>query len=849
VAGPPRPGAARLTVTSDSTGIGRAEMLVDDTVSAAAIGIATDADPPGRARAVVVGGGIIGTAVALHLAELGWTDTVLVERSRLSAGTTWHPAGLLAGVRATHPLTEMASYSNEAYASLAERSGIENGFNRRGCITVARTPERMTELRYTLDMARHHGIEAHEVDPAAIAAVNPLLDVDGLVGGVLTPGDGTVNPGASTLALAKLAHDRGVTIVEGAAVTELELTDGRIGAVHVAGGRIECEATVLCTGLWTWRLARSVGVPAALYAAEHMWVMSSPLATPVESLPYVRDLDGHFYVRGYRDRLITGAFEPDGKPRGPDSIPDDFAFGEFEPDREHFELPLGKARERLPALRELEIDRWLSAPETFTPDAMPLLGEAAEVPGLFFAAGLNSQGILLGPGVGRAVAQWVVDGAPGFDSAAMDVRRFAPQQAGLGYLHERTRETLGLLYAMHWPFLQPETSRGTRRTPLHERTAAAGACFGELCGWERPNFYGEPGSPPRQDYGWGKPTWFDRTAAEHEAVREAVAVFDLSSFGKLLVGGPGALAAVQRTFTADLDVEVGKVTYTAMLNAAGGIEVDLTVTRMSSDEFLIVAPTVTQRSVLGRLRQEVDAEVVDVTSGYATLAVMGPQSRRLLERLTDAGLDNEAFPYQAGRKISIGPYEVIALRVSFVGELGWELYVPSDGAVGAFDLIAAAGADLGLRPAGYYALDTLRIEKGFRHWGADIGPADNPLETGIGFTVDWGKDFVGKGALERVRAEPLQRRMAHLLLADPEPMLYHGEPVLSGGEVVGKVTSGAYANTLGAAAALAMLEIPELDAEKLATTELEVLVAGRPFDVSRASFAPLYDPRGERMRM
>jgi 4-methylaminobutanoate oxidase (formaldehyde-forming) len=841
-----------VTKSTNLRGPAGDERLLDDELSGAGIAI-TSSEAPERARAVVIGGGIIGVSLALHLARAGWTDTVLLERDRLSCGTTWHPAGLLASIRATHALTEIATYSTEAYAVLQAQTGIANAFNRRGCLTLARTEERMTELRYAVDMGAHHDIEAHLVSPPEIAELNPLLDTDGLIGGVMMPDDGTINPGASTLALAKLASEAGVTIIEGAAVDAIEVRNGIVRSVGFGEGRIECETAAVCAGLWSWRMARSVGVAAAQHAAEHMWVMSEPVGEPVGDLPYVRDLDGHFYVRGYQDRLVVGAFEPDGKPRSPDSIPDDFSFAEFEPDREHFALPLGKARERVPELRRLGIERWLNGPEAFTPDANPLLGESAEVAGLFFATGLNSQGILLGPGVGRAVAQWMVDGEPAFDSAPFDVRRFSPQQATLPYLRERTRETLGRLYAMHWPFLQPETARGARRTPLHERTADAGACFGELCGWERPNWYADEGSDPVQQYSYGRQNWFERVGCEHRAAREAVAIFDLSSFGKTLVSGRGAQAALQTIFSTDVDTEIGRVHYTTMLNFKGGIEVDLTITRLARDSFMIVAPTVTQHAVLHWLRWHVGqadhATVVDATAGYATLAVMGPRSRELISRLTDSALDNDAFPYQSAAPITVGTSEALALRVSFVGELGWELYVPSDSAVRVFDDLRREGADLGLELAGYYALDGLRIEKGYPHWGADIGPSDTPAQAGIGFTVDWNKPyFIGRAALEQARGKTLTRRLVHLVLEDPEPLVYHGETILRDGEVVGRVTSGAYAHTLGASAMIGMLEHSEgVDKGFVDSGTFQVVITGKAYE-ARATLAPLYDPAGERLR-
>ena len=828
------------------------ERLLDDGIAAASVLAGTDAAVPDRARVVVIGGGMIGAAVAYHLARLGETDVVLLERGRVSCGTTWHPAGLLAGVRASHALTEIARASLAVHARLGAESGIPNGFNRRGSLALARRPERLTELRYSAAMGRHHGVEHALLTPAEVADHHPLVDPAGLAGGLLFPGDGTTNPGASALGLVKVAHERGVRVLEGVEVEGIDVREGRVRAVRTSRGTVETEVAVLCAGLWTGELARGCGVPLALHAAEHVWMCTEPLDAPVWELPFVRDLDGHVYVRGYRDRLLVGAFEPDGKPRAHASIPRGFAFGEFEPDLDHVAEPLARARECVPVLRRLAIERHLNAPESFTPDNLPLVGETPEVENLFVAAGMNSQGILLGPGLGEAVAEWIVAGGPTQDLGDLAPGRFARAQATSGYLFERTRESLGRLYAMHWPHLQPATARGLRRTPLHHRLAAAGACFGEAAGWERANWYGEPGSAPRYEYSYERPPWFDRVAAEHRAAREGVALFDLSSFAKLELAGAGALAAVQRVLAADLDVPVGKVVYTTMLNSRGGIETDLTATRLADDRFLLVAPAITQRRVhrwLLRHAAAPDAVVTDLTAGLATLAVMGPRSRELLGRLTDADLTSAAFPFGTAQPVELGWGEALAVRVSFVGELGWELYVPAESAETIHALLLEAGGDLGLRHAGYHALDSLRLEKGYRHWPHDIGPADTPLDGGLGFTVAWEKgDFVGRTALLAARAAPRRRRLVHLALEAPEPLLHGGESVLRDGRVVGRVTSGAYGHHLGRAVALAALEAPDgPDDDDLAAGGFLVDVAGTACPAT-ISLRPPFDPANERLR-
>ena len=826
------------------------ERLRDATLTATAFDHRAAEAPPARARAVVVGGGIIGASVALHLARLGWTDTVVIERSRVSSGTSWHAAGLMTRARGTHVQTELASYSRDFYQGLAALSGMDIGYYPNGSLSVARTSERLTELRYALSMARHHGLPARELSREEIAAVSPLLAVGDLAGGVLFEEDATVNPGWAAFATAKAAADLGVRIVEGVRVTGFRLERGRVTAVETDHGPVVCEVAVIAAGLWSRDLGLLAGARLPLHAAEHYWAQTEPVEGATRDLPIIRDLDGSIYIRHYLGGLLVGAFEPDGRPRTTASIPADFAFGEFEPDLEHFERPLSQARVRMPALAEARFAHYLCAPESFTPDGNFLLGETAEVAGLFVAAGMNSQGIILGPGAGRALAEWIETGAPGVDAAELDVRRFSPAQANAGYLYERTQESLGRLYAMHWPFLQPGTARGLRRVPLYERLAAAGACFGEAAGWERANWYAPPGSRPEYEYSFGRQNWFDAVASEHRAARDGVALFDLSSFAKLRVDGPEALATVQRVFTADLDKPPGSIVYTSMLNARGGVELDGTVTRLGEDAFMLVTSAVAQTRAFHWLRRhgEPAAVVSDVTSSLGVLSVMGPRSRELLAGLTEADLSEDAFPFARAQEVDIGWATVLALRVSFAGELGWELYVPIESLPVLYDRLVTAGEEFGLRHAGYHALDGLRAEKGYVHWGADAGPADTPSEAGLSFTVAMDKPggFIGREAL--LAAGPPRRRLVHLLLADPEPLLFHGESVLHGGRLVGRVTSGAYGHTLGAAVGFAALETePAAVAEILAGGDVEIEIAGRRVP-ARLSGRPFYDPDGRRLR-
>jgi 4-methylaminobutanoate oxidase (formaldehyde-forming) len=826
------------------------ERLRDATLTATDFDPRAAEAPPARARAVVVGGGIIGASVAYHLARLGWTDTVVLERSRVSSGTTWHAAGLMTRTRGTHIQTELAGYSRDFYRELAALSGVDVGYYPNGSLSVARTGERLTELRYALTMARHHDLPARELTAEEIAAVSPLLAVGDLAGGVLFEDDATVSPGWAAYATAKAAFDLGVRVAEGVRVTGFRLDGGRVVAVETDRGAVECEIAVIAAGLWSRDLGLLAGARLALHPAEHYWAQTEPVDGATRDLPIVRDLDGSIYVRHYRGGLLVGAFEPDGRPRTTSSIPPDFAFGEFEPDLEHFARPLAQARVRVPALGEARFAHYLCAPESFTPDGNFLLGETAEVAGLFVAAGMNSQGIILGPGAGRALAEWIDADAPTVDVSDLDVRRFSPAQGNASYLYARTRESLGRLYAMHWPFLQPDTARGLRRVPLHGRLAAAGACFGEAAGWERPNWYAPPGERPEYAYSYGRQNWFGAVADEHRAAREGVALFDLSSFAKLRVDGPEALPTVQRICTADLDRPPGSVVYTAMLNVLGGVELDATVTRLAGDAFLVVTSAAAQHKAFHWLRRRAGAGAVvsDVTSGLGVLSVTGPRSRDLLAGLTDADLSAAAFPFARAREIDVGWATVLALRVSFTGELGWELYAPVESLSVLYDQLLGAGAEHGLRHAGYHALDGLRAEKGFVHWGADAGPADTPSEAGLGAVVapDKPGGFIGREALQA--AGPPRRRLVPILLADPGPLLYHGESVLLDGRIVGRVTSGAYGHTLGAAVGLAAVagEPGEVD-DIVARGAVEVEIAGEraPAQLSARAF---YDPDGLRLR-
>jgi heterotetrameric sarcosine oxidase gamma subunit len=824
------------------------ERMLDDSITATSFDPgAGDGSLPDGARVVIVGGGVLGSSVAYHLVHLGVTDVLVLERHRVASGTSWHAAGLVARVRASHPMTELAGYGVDLYRRLGEETGVDVHFRPTGSLTLAEHDERLTELRYTAAIARHHGVDAHLLAPDEVRDVWPLLSTEGLVGALLQPGDGTVNPGHAALALAKGAHDRGAAIREGVRVDGLVLDGRRVTGVRTATGTIQAEAVVLACGLWTRDLAATAGVPVPLHAAEHVHVSTEPIQGVHDLLPLVRGLDGHFYARHHAGGLMVGAFEPNGRPLATDALPDDRAFGELGPDWQHFAPTRTNAERRIPSLRDAPFTRYLRAPESFTPDVSFCLGETAEITGLYVAAGFNSQGIIYAPGAGRALASWIVEGAPAFDASEVDVRRFASSQANGRYLYERTKEALGRLYAMHWPHLQPATARGVRRSSLYERLREAGACFGELTQWERPMWFAPRGVEPADAYSFGRQRWFPFAAEEHRAAREAVALFDLSSLAKVEVSGPEALALLRRVCTNDVDVPIGRLRYTLMLNERGGIENDGTVTRLDQDRFLVITPTATQhrtREWLRRYGEGMRASIADVTSARATIAVMGPRSRELLRRLTSADLSNEGFPFFSARRIQVGSAPALAIRASFVGELGWELYVPVEFAVHVFDRLRGVGGDLGLRLAGAHALDSLRIEKAFVHVGHDVGPTDDPSSSGLGHVVRAVGGFVGADAARAAAGRPPARRLVTVSLDDPQPVLFHGESVIAEDRIVGTVMSAAYAHTVGASAGLAWVDASIVEDGRAAAA---VDVAGTPV-VATIRTRPLHDPAGSRMR-
>ena len=807
-----------------------------------------------RFRVVVIGGGIAGCSVAYHLARLGWTDVVVLERDRLACGTTWHAAGLVARLRATHALTVLAQYSNELYAALEAETGQATGYKANGGLVVARTAERMVELRRLASAARCFGVDAEVVGPAEAGALWPPMHTGDLAGGLWFPRNAQANPYDTTMALAKGARRLGVRIREGSPVVGIRAHDDAVVAIETPESEIGCETLVICAGMWSRSVGALCGVSFPLHAVEHMYIVTGAVEGVTPTLPTLGDPDGMIYFKEEVGGLVMGCFERNAKPWGMDGIPDDFSFALLDADWDHFLPHAESGMVRVPALGNSDIKQFYNGPESFTPDNQYLLGRAPELRNVFVAAGFNSVGITSAGGAGKALAEWIVEGEPTVDLSAVDIRRFGRFHSNPTYLRERTAESLGLLYAMHWPFRQLSTARPLRRSSLHQRMADAGASFGELFGWERPNWFAPEGVSREYEYSYGRQNWFPYSAEEHRAVRQAVGLFDQSSLAKFLMQGRDSEAVLQRLCANDVGVPVGRTVYTAMLNRHGGIECDLTVTRIGDDRFLIVTGVQSATRDFDWIRRHTDSDaqawLTDVTSGFAVLGVMGPESRGLLERASAADLSNGAFPFGTSREIGIGYAKVRATRITYVGELGWELYVPTDMAVTVYDALLATAGDAGLRHAGFHALNSLRMEKGYRHWGDDISTHDSPIEAGLAAAVAFDKEvpFMGRDALLRQRDEGIARRLVLFRLVDPEPLMHGDEPIWRDGKMAGAVTSAAYGHTIGVSVGLGYIELgPNSVQDVVAAGGFEIEIAGERFPAV-ASLRPFHDPDGIRVR-
>ena len=808
-----------------------------------------------KAKVIIIGGGVIGCSVAYHLSKLGWNDIVLLERKQLTSGTTWHAAGLIGQLRASANMTKLAKYTQELYFDLEKETGVSTGFKRVGSISVALTNERMEELKRSAAMARAFGVDVEEISPREIKNRYPHINLERVVGGVFLGKDGQGDPANIALALAKGARQEGAKIYEGVTATKIFKNQNKVTGVewtnrHGERGRISCEEIVNCAGMWGHSVGKMLGTNIPLHACEHFYIVTEPIAE-LTQLPVLRVPDECAYYKEDAGKMLLGAFEPNAKPWGMSGIPKDFEFDQLPEDFEHFEPILEMAVNRVPMLEKAGIHTFFNGPESFTPDDAYHLGRSPEMENVWVAAGFNSIGIQSAGGAGMALAQWMQDKEKPFDLGDVDISRMQPFQGNKKYLFERSKETLGLLYADHFPFRQKESARGVRRTPFHEHLKSKGAVFGEVAGWERANWFSNTGQSDEYRYSWKRQNWFENSAREHMAVREHVGLYDMSTFGKIRVEGKDAESFLNYLCGANLSVDIGKIVYTQFLNSKGGIEADVTVTRLSETTYLIVTPAATRladETWLRRNQKDYSVVITDVTAAEGVLALMGPASRALLNSVSPNNFENETNPFGTAQLIEIGMGQARAHRVSYVGELGWELYISSDQCGHIFETIFDAGSEHNLKLCGMHMMDSCRIEKAYRHFGHDITCEDHVLEAGLGFAVDTGKpDFIGKKAVIDKKECGLEKRLVQFQLTDPEPLLYHNEPIMRDGEIVGYISSGNYGHKLGGAIGMGYVPCKSESPEELLSSKFEIDVAGT-ICAAKASLKPLYDPLSKRTK-
>jgi 4-methylaminobutanoate oxidase (formaldehyde-forming) len=811
---------------------------------------------PQRARVVVVGGGVIGCSVAYHLAHMGWKDVVLLERAQLTSGTTWHAAGLIVTFGSTSETsTEMRKYTRDLYARLEAETGMSTGFKPVGFIEVACEPDRLEEYRRVSAFNRYCGVDVHEISPREVRDLFPLAKTDDILAGFYVKEDGRANPVDLTMALAKGARMQGATLVESCPVIDFTTKGGAVTGVVTPFGTIECEYVVNCAGMWARQLGAKVGVNIPLQSAEHYYLITEKIDGMVPSLPVLEDPGSYGYFREEVGGLMVGLFEPVCAPWKIEGVPEDFSFGELNPDWDRMGQYVEKAMRRVPVSMETGIRKFFCGPESFTPDLAPIVGEAPELRNFFVAAGLNSIGILTGGGMGRMLAHWIINGRPDMDVTGMNIDRLHKYQSNPEYRRTRTVESLGMVYQCHYPTRSMTTARDAKRSAIHDRLAAKGAYFRDVSGWEGADWYAPPGSTPDPGpLSWKRQSWFPHWKAEHEAAREGVILMDMSFMAKFSVQGRDAGRLLNTLSANHVDGAPGTITYTQWLNEDGRLEADLTVTKLDDERYWVVASDTAHRHVETRMRRhfaDSHAFVTDVTGGYAQINVQGPRSRELMQSLTTADLSNEAFPFRTAREIDIGFARALCVRITYLGELGYELYIPTEQAAHVYDRLTLAGEKVGLRHAGLKALASLRMEKGYRDYGHDIDNTDSVLEAGLGFAVDLKKPggFVGKEAVVAKKAEgPLKRRILQVLVKDPEPLMFHAEIVKRNGKPVGYVRAASYGFTLGGAVGLAMIEAGEtIDAAYVEKGSWEVEIANQIYPAI-ASMKPLYDPENKKIK-
>lgn len=810
---------------------------------------------PASAKAVVIGGGIIGCSTAYHLAKLGWTDTVLLERKKLTSGTTFHAAGLVGQLRTSANITQLLGYSVDLYKRLEAETGLGTGWKMNGGLRLACNEERWTEVKRQATTARSFGLEMELLTPKEAQELWPLMAIDDLVGAAFLPTDGQANPSDITQALARGATMAGVSIFEDTEVTDVEIDNGRIRAVVTPHGRIECERVVVCAGQWTREFASRFGVNVPLVPMEHQYLITEPFGVP-SNLPTLRDPDRLTYYKEEVGGLVMGGYEPNPAPWAVNGIPESFHYSLLNPDLERFEQIMELALGRVPALETAGVKQLLNGPESFTPDGNFILGEAPGLRNFFIGAGFNAFGIASGGGAGMALAEWVAKGEPPFDLWPVDIRRFGRPHFDSDWIRRRTVEAYGKHYTMAWPSEEHASARPFRTSPLYARLKAQGACFGEKLGWERPNWFADlaAGEKPQDIYTYGQPNWFSAVAREHRAVREAAVIFDQTSFAKFSLKGRDAERALSWIAANNVARRPGSVIYTQMLNERGGIECDLTAARIAEDEYYIVTGTgfaTHDFDWIGRnIPVGLDATLQDVTEEWSVLVLMGPNSRTILARLTEDDVSNNGFPFGTVRTIAVAGRAVRAMRITYVGELGWELHLSVEDAAAVYGALMEAGRGEGLTNAGYRALETCRLEKGYRAWGSDIGPDHTPVEAGLAWAVKAGGaiDFLGRAAIERQLSEGVRKRLVCFVPDQPDTILLGRETIYRNNEKAGWLTSGGFGHTIGGAVGLGYVRNRDgVDLDYVLSGTYELDVAGQRVPCT-PHLVPLYDPTGSRVR-
>ena len=810
-------------------------------------------DLPTTAKAVIIGGGIVGCSTAYHLGKLGWTDTVLLERKKLTSGTTFHAAGLVGQLRTSANITQLLGYSVDLYRHLEAETGLQTGWKMNGGLRLACNAERWTEVKRQATTAHSFGLEMHLLTPREAQDLWPLMAIDDLVGAAYLPTDGQANPSDITQSLARGARMAGVTIFEDTAVTRIIVEDGRVRGVETPEGTIECEKVVICAGQWTRVLAATVGVNVPLVSMEHQYMVTERIEGVTPDLPTLRDPDRLTYWKEEVGGLVWGGYEPNPKPWAVTGIPEGFHFELLTSDFDHYGQFMEDAIARVPALANAGVKQLINGPESFTPDGNFILGEAPEQAGIFIGAGFNAYGIAAGGGAGMALAEWVAKGEAPYDLWPVDIRRFGRVHGSTDWVRARTVEAYGKHYTIAWPSEEMTSARPVRRSPLYAHLKAAGACFGEKLGWERPNWFAAAGEVAVDRYSYGRPGWFDAVAREHHAARNAAVLIDQTSFAKFTLKGPDAAQALNRIAAGNVDRAVGSLTYTQMLNARGGIECDLTVARVAQDEFYIVTGTgfaTHDFDWISRNLAGCQAELVDVTGGFAVLSLMGPRARDILGCVCPDDLSNAAAPFGSARRISVAMCPVLALRVTYVGELGWELHMPVEVAVTVYEALMAAGAGDGLVNAGYRAIETLRLEKGYRAWGSDIGPDHTPVEAGLAWAVKMksGVEFTGRAAVAAQLAGGVAKRFAGFTVEDPQVVLLGRETIYRDGVRVGWLSSGGFGHTVGRAIGYGYVRNADGVDEAMLRSgvwELEVAATRVP---ARVHLEALYDAGNSRVK-